>query len=229
MNTFTTTKTGALLGATACLLLAASARAGGHLDVDDAAMLDPGQCQYETWYGRAGPGSVNAFHIGPACRVGPVELGFNLDRYTFDGQRTNTLGPQFKWTWFGQAPDARFSGAVSANAVWDRTNRGKPGRQLVFPFTWQALDGLQIHANLGTDWAPVTGERTGRGGLGTEWAISDRVSLIAERNRAVGLWTSRAGVRLNVTPSISLDVTASRTGPGHTAGFFVGLNHAFSR
>ncbi|AMM26802.1 hypothetical protein AX767_14400 [Variovorax sp. PAMC 28711] len=210
-------------------MFAAGARAGGHLDVDDAGTLDTGQCQYEAWYGRAGPDPVNAFHIGPACRVGQVELGLSFDRYTFDGQRADTLGPQFKWTWFGEAPDARFSGAVSANATWDRTNRGKPGRQLVLPFTWRALDGVQIHANLGADWSPVTGNRTRRGGLGTEWAISEQVSLLAERNRAGGLWTSRAGARLSLTPLISLDVTTSRTGPGRAKGFYVGLNHEFSR
>ncbi len=229
MNTPTTSKAAALLGAIPCLLFAANACAGGHLDVDDAGMLDPGQCQYEVWYGRAGPQPVNALHFGPACRVGPLELGFNADRYTLGGQHANTLGPQIKWTWFGQAPDAQFSGAVSANVTWDRTNRGKPGRQLVFPFTWKALDSLQIHANLGADWSPVTGSRTGRTGLGTEWALTEQLSLLGERNRAGGLWTSRVGARFSFTPLISLDVTTSRTGPERTRGFYVGLNQEFSR
>lgn len=207
-----------------------AARAGGHLDVDDAGTLDPGQCQVESWYGRAGPEPVTGLHVGSACRVGPVELGLNLDRFRVaDAPHAFSFGPQLKWTWFGQAADARFSGAVSAGVIWDRSHGGKPGRQLVFPFTWQALDSLQIHANLGADWAAVSGERTGRGGLGTEWAINEQLSLLAERNRAAGLWTLRLGARLNLTPLLSLDLTTSRTGPERQRGFFVGVNHAFSR
>lgn len=213
-------------------LLAVSARAGGHFDVDDAGTLDPGQCQYETWYGRAGPEPVTDFHVGPACRVGPVELGLNLDRFRAAGEpNAFAIGPQIKWTWFGQAPDARFSGAVSAGATRDRTHRGKPGRQLVFPFTWRVADSLQVHANLGADWVPVSGARTARGGLGTEWALNERVSLLAERNLAFGLWTSRVGARVSLTPLVSIDLSTSQTsrsGPGHTRGFFVGLNHEFS-
>jgi hypothetical protein len=55
------------------------------------------------------------------------------------------------------------------------------------------------------------------------------VSLIAERNRAFGLWTSRAGVRLSLTPLISIDVSAARTGPEGVRSFVIGLNHEFSR
>ena len=39
--------------------------------------------------------------------------------------------------------------------------------------------------------------RTRRGGVAGEWAIDERLSLIVERNRAAGFWTSRAGVRFN--------------------------------
>jgi len=63
-------------------LFAVNARAGGHFDVDDAFTLDPGQCQNETWYGRFGTEPVTDFHLGPACRVGPVELSANFDRYS---------------------------------------------------------------------------------------------------------------------------------------------------
>lgn len=235
MITTTTLRQSALFGAglLPILLLAGAAQAGGHLDVDDAGMLDPGQCQYETWYGRAGAEPVTVLHFGPTCRVGPVELGLNLDRFRVAGEpHAFAIGPQIKWTWFGQAPDARLSGAVSAGATWDRTNRGRPGRQLLFPFTWRAADSLQVHLNLGADWAPVTGERTGRGGVGTEWAITQQVALLAERNRAGGQWTSRAGARINITPLVSIDITASQTtrpGPGHQRGFYVGLNHEFAR
>ena len=40
---------------------------------------------------------------------------------------------------------------------------------------------------------------------------------------------SRAGARINFTPLISIDVTASSTGPERTRGVFVGLRQEFSR
>ncbi len=218
-----------------CLALAGStfaatgASAGGHLDVDDAGMLDPGQCQYETWYGRAGSAPAHALHFGPACRVGPVELGLNLDRYVAGDAHAFTIGPQVKWTYFGQAADATWSAAVSASITYDRTDRGRPGRQLVLPVTWRADSSLQIHLNVGADWTPVNGQRSSRIGLGGEWAFNDKVSLLAERNRALAAWTSRFGVRYSFTPLISVDVTVARTGPNGARGFFVGLNHEFSR
>ncbi|AGU51470.1 hypothetical protein VAPA_1c43950 [Variovorax paradoxus B4] len=213
----------------ACLLAsAAGARAAGHFDVDDAGLLDAGQCQYEAWWGRTGPEPVTGLHIGPSCRVGPVELGFNIDRLSAQGAHSATAGPQLKWNFFGPAADAPLSVALSLGAVFDLTHGGRAGGQFVLPVTWRPLGSLQIHANLGADWATGTGARTPRGGLAAEWALDDKVSLIAERNRASGVWTSRVGGRFSLTPLVSVDVSASRTGPRGVRGFVVGLNHEFA-
>ena len=214
-----------------CLLAAGSAVAGGHFDVDDAGTLDPGQCQYEVWAGRTGgPEPVRFQHLGPACRVGPFELGLNIDRAAMDGSRSAAfLGPQLKWTFFGTAADAPLSAALSAGAVFDVTNGGRSGGQLVVPVSWQALPGVMVNANLGSDWAAGTGARSGRGGMGVEWVVGDGTSLIAERNRAFALWTTRVGVRFSLTPLISIDVSAARTGPDGLRSVVVGLNHEFSR
>ncbi|MES2250994.1 MAG: hypothetical protein V4645_27225 [Pseudomonadota bacterium] len=221
---------------TARLLLAAfaalsglGAQAAGHFDVDDAGTLDPGQCQYETWWGRSGAEPVTTgFHVGPACRVGPVELGLNFDRLSAQGVHSVTGGPQLKWTFAGAAADAPFSAAVSMGAVADLRRGGRWGGQLVVPLTWRPTESLQIHANLGADWALGTGVRTPRGGLAVEWALNDAVSLIAERNRAGGLWTSRVGGRFSLTPLISVDISTSRTGPQGVRGVVIGLNHEFT-
>ena len=53
--------------------------AGGHFAVDDAAILDVGTCGVEAWWERADPAG-SLLHLGPACRVGPVELAINADR-----------------------------------------------------------------------------------------------------------------------------------------------------
>ncbi|VTU35893.1 hypothetical protein [Variovorax sp. PBL-E5] len=210
-------------------LTAATARAGGHFDVDDAGTLDPGQCQYEVWAGRTGIEPLRVFHLGPACRVGPVELGLNVDRYSGPDGRIATFGPQLKWTFLGVGADDRLSAAVSASTTWDLTRGGRAGGQFVVPVSWRALDSLWVHVNLGADWATGTGARTGRGGLAGEWAMNDRVSLIVERSRAFEIWTTRAGLRFSLTPLISIDVSASRTGPQGVRGFVIGLNHEFKR
>ncbi len=218
----------AWLPVAACLLAsAAGARAAGHFDVDDAGTLDAGQCQYEAWWGRTGTEPVNGQHIGPSCRVGPVELGLNADRLSAQGAHSVTAGPQLKWNFYGPAADAPLRAALSLGAVFDLRRGGRAGGQLVLPVTWRPADSLQVHANLGADWAAGTGARTPRGGLAAEWALDDKVSLIAERSRASGVWTSRVGGRFSLTPLVSVDVSTSRTGPRGVRGFVVGLNHEF--
>lgn len=215
-----------LLFATWCA--SPAAHAAGHFDVDDAGTLDPGQCQYETWWGRTGVEPVTGFHFGPACRVGPVELGLNFDRTSVAGVHSVTGGPQLKWNFYGPAADAPLSAAVSMSAVFDLKRGGRAGGQFVVPLTWRPLESLQLHANLGADWASGTGARTSRVGAAAEWALNDTVSFIAERNRASNVWTSRIGGRFSLTPLISVDVSASRTGPRHVRGFVIGLNHEFT-
>ncbi|VTU36037.1 hypothetical protein H6CHR_04599 [Variovorax sp. PBL-H6] len=211
-------------------LAATSAQAGGHFDVDDAGMLDPGQCQYEFWGTRVRSEHSTVWHLGPACRVGPVELGLNIDRISVPGDTVHVLGPQLKWTFFGTTPEARWSAAVSMGYISQQPRRGgRDGGQFVVPVTWRATESLMVHANLGADWATGSGARTGRGGLAGEWALNDTVSLIAERNRASGLWTSRFGARVSITPLISIDLSAARTGPSGVRSFSVGLNHEFGR
>jgi hypothetical protein len=211
-------------------LAAVSAQAGGHFDVDDAGTLDPGQCQYELWGTRVRSEDATLWHLGPACRVGPVELGLNLDRISVPGDTVHVLGPQLKWTFLGQEPEARWSAAVSMGFSSQLPRRsGRTGGQFVVPVTWRATGSLMVHANLGADWAIGSGKRTGRGGLAGGWALNDTVSLIAERNRAFGLWTSRVGGRVSITPQISIDLSAARTGPGGVRSFSVGLNHELGR
>jgi hypothetical protein len=208
-------------------LLVAAAHAGGHFDVDDAGMLDPGQCQYEVWGGRFGTQPYDSLHLGPACRTGPVELGLNIERDTIPGQRSDFLGPRLKWAFLGQGDDDRLGAALAFSVGFDATHGGRPAGQFAVPVSWHALDSLWINANLGADWAPQSGERTARGGLQANWALDDRASLIAERFRAFGVWSTRAGMRFNVTPMISIDVSGVRSGPDRVWGYAVGLSQQF--
>lgn len=195
--------------------------------MDDAGTLDPGQCQIEAWAGRFGLDRLTNYHLGPACGVGPVELGLNLDRYSASGEYAYLVGPQLKWTFFGREPDARLIAAVSAGLTFDVTRGGRTGRQIVVPVSWQALNSLWLHANLGAEWDTEKGERTNRGGLQAEWAVSGTVTMIVERFRSVGVWTSRGGLRYYLAPGTSIDLSGSRAGADKVRGWAVGINHEF--
>lgn len=216
-----------LLPQAALALVVGSASAGGHFDVDDADTLAPGRCQVESWAGRADATATGFQHIGPACRTGPVELGLNLDRSTSPAARSRTVGPAVKWTWYGW-PDDPLRAAVEFAASWDLRNHGRPSRQWLLPVTWQPLPALQLHANLGADWAAGSGTRTGRVGAAAEWAVDEKVSFILERNRAQGAWTTRGGLRFGLTPMLTLDLSAAKVRPGG-AVYTVGLSHEFGR
>src|SRR5262249_11293269 len=84
------------LGGLAAALVAGPALAmGGHFDVDDATVLAPGRCQVELWalHGE----NARLGHVGPACRVGPVELGLVAERVSDDERHANIVGAQVKW------------------------------------------------------------------------------------------------------------------------------------
>ncbi|MET0543321.1 MAG: hypothetical protein ABWZ88_16360 [Variovorax sp.] len=219
------------LAACCALLTTAGAQAGGHFDVDDAGTLAPGQCQYELWGSRTGHDpAITGIHIGPACAVGPVEIGLGADRFSASGERTVAwVGPQAKWTFYGQGDNAALAAALSAGVVFDVTGGGRAGGQFALPVSWNALDNLQLSVNLGYDWLPGPGTRTGRGGAQAVWAVNDAVSLVAERNRAFGFWTSRLGARVNVTPTLSIDVSAGRIGTqsGNLRSVVIGVNQTF--
>jgi len=221
-----------LAWALAALVASGAATAGGHLDVDDSATLDPGQCQYEAWVGRTGIEPIKVWHLGPACRIGPFEVGINIDRLAVKGRETDlVLGPQLKWMFWGDA-ESIWSAALSATASFEVRNRhGRPGGQFLVPLTWHPDPKLWVHANYGADWAFGSGVRTVRGGLGVEWAFHEKVSLIAERFKSFNAWNTRAGLRYALTPLITIDLTASRTGEGtqRTHGFILGINHEFGR
>ncbi len=207
------------------LAISANSYAAGHFDVDDARTLSPGACQYEAWSGRFGSEPYTALHFGPACRAGPVELHLNVERDSVPGQYSYIISPQVKWTFIGQAKEAKLVAALSFTASFDVTHGGHTGGQFVVPISWRALDRLWINANLGMDWAPGTAARSGRAGVQASWALSDAISLIGERFRAFDARSSRVGARFNLTPTLSLDVSGARS--AGVWGFALGINQQF--
>lgn len=216
------------------LLLAAAAGAAGHFDVDDAGTLDAGQCLVEVWAGRLrSPGDLNFQHVGGACAAGPVELGFNVDRTSAPGAAAAVLvGPQIKWTFWGREPEATWSAAAVLAASVDLRHGGRAGGQFLLPLSWRASDRVNVLVNAGTDWATGSGVATVRGGAALEWTLTEQLTLIAERNRAFDLWTSRLGARITVAPLTTIELSASRggrIGDGRLRSVVIGLNREFSR
>lgn len=215
------------LAVSALLALARAAHAaGGHFDVDDATTLAPGQCQVETWFARAPAVGASLWHLGPACRVGPVELALNLDRAEAAASRRTLVGPQMKW-----ATDPALgpvSAGLVAGALVDAARGGGTGWTVYAPLTWNLDPRVALNLNLGID-RDAGGHRTRRLGASGEWALHDRVTLLAERVRFGDEWVSRLGARFALTDTLSLDLSAARLGPAATRALTIGLNHEFTR
>lgn len=199
--------------------------AGGHFDVDDAAVLDPGHCQYEAWVAREPRAAATLLHVGPGCRVGPVEIGVNFERAWLPSETRSSLGPQLKWV--ADPLVGALSAGVAWNAYFDLTHGGAPAHTAYVPLTWWAAEKLWVHANLGADWSAAH-VRTRRIGVSGEWAANETLTLIAERVKFVGAWTSRVGARFNLNESISVDLSAARVAPRGAGLYVIGVNHDFA-
>ena len=182
--------------------------AGGHHAVDDAAMLDPGQCQVETWVDRHASNDRGLLHVGPACRLGPVELGLNLDRTRTPAENDVTAaGVQAKWA--RPLTDSLSVGLVLV-ATWLDRAPGFAGVTVVVPLTWQAHEQWLLHVNVGRDLLNGTAD-TDRGGAAVEWAPTPAWSFVAERFRENNGQFWRLGARLQLNASVNIDLGHARS------------------
>jgi len=195
---------------------------GGHFDVDDAIVLAPGRCQVELWALRGE--AARLAHIGPACRVGPVELGLTADRVSGDAPGANIAGAQVKWAtelW----PQIEIG--VVASALRDTTHAAELYTAYV-PITWSVSDAVQLHANVGAD-RNGEGRRTSRLGIAGQWAIDDRFTLLAERFRLLDINATRVGTRIALGEQASIDVSGARISGSGNRVWGLGLTIEFGR
>jgi hypothetical protein len=215
----------------ACMALVAAhphARAaGGHHSVDDAAIMDPGQCKVEAWAESSREDVESLFHLGPACRIGPVELGLNLDRVRFtEGAGETSGGPRVKWA--GPLVGGLSIG-LEGNATWKKGSPSYVGGTVVVPLTWQASETLAVHLNAGRDFLAGAPDLS-RSGISAEWTPLAAWSFVAERFRENDANFWRLGARWNLTEEITLDLSrASRLQGGATGWWTLGLTWTFSR
>lgn len=201
--------------------------AGGHHAVDDATLLEPGQCQVETWFDHELGGARQLLHVGPACRIGAVEFGLNFDRARLDGSRSETIGgAQIKWA--REIGNGWSAGVVFGAAGQDRSPHYL-GSTLVVPVTWQVSETLFAYFNAGRDFRHGQAD-TSRAGLAVEWTPLSAWSFIAERFREGGANFWRAGARWQATPSINVDLGHARGLNSSTPAWWtLGLTWVFDR
>ena len=199
-----------LLVASASLsVVSLSAQAvGGHHGVDDAAMLDAGKCKLEGWAERETGGARTLHHLGTGCRVGPVELGLNLDnekQATTDA--VTSFGPQIKWAY--PLNDVLSIGAV-ASVKFNSQSPRYASSTLVIPLSWRATETLSVHVNYGRNFLRG-GVDQPRGGVSLEWTPISDLSLVAERFREAANNSTRLGARYALTPDVKLDISRARS------------------
>ena len=215
-----------LLLACAAIITTAHA-AGGHHAVDDANMLDEGQCKLELWAERETGGSRALVHAGPGCRVGPVELDLNVERQKFSGlTATTTFSPQVKWA--TSLNDQLNIGLVAGSSFSSQSPR-YTGSTLYIPLTWHASDALLAHVNWGRDFQRGAPGQA-RGGVALEWAASAEWSFVVERFFQAGVSSARVGARWALMPGVNLDIGRAITlGPAGPTWATVGVNWQFDR
>jgi len=148
------------------------------------------------------------YHLGTGCRVGPVELGLNLDRENQAmSDAATSFGPQIKWAY--DLNEVLSIGAV-ASAKFNSQSPRYASSTLVLPLTWRATDTLSAHFNWGRNFLRG-GVGQPRGGVSLEWVPVSDLSLVAERFREAANHSTRLGTRYTLTPDIKLDISRARS------------------
>lgn len=214
-----------LAAATGLLGALPSHAAGGHHAVDDASILEAGQCQIETW-AEQGHGD-RLQHVGPACRLNGVELGLNLDRYAPRGEAVlRTAGPQLKWA---SELQPGLSWGVIWSATWQSASPRLAGQALLLPLTWSPREDLSVHVNVGRDFHRGAPDH-GRYGLALEWQPHPRWQGVVEHWDDGLRARNRVGVRHVVNEAVSVDLSRARPqGLPREAWWSLGLNWVFAR
>ena len=216
-------KLGPLLGAS---FASAAFAAGGHHGVDDASLMDPGQCELESWFTRE-PGA-KLVHSGIDCRVGPVEVGALLEHQRAQGASRTGQGLQVKWA---RDIGGGFSVGASMGANWEAHQQPRyQGTTVSTLFSWSANDKLSLHANVGRDFLRGQPD-VPRSGVSVEWfPLSPRWRLELERYVEDETQFARGGVRWIASDRWTVDLSRAQSLRGaRPSNWTLGATFAFAR
>ncbi|WP_067278114.1 hypothetical protein [Mitsuaria sp. 7] len=181
--------------------------AGGHHAVDDAAIVDSGQCNLELWAERANLDRRQLQHAGLGCNLSGVEVGLNADRETARGASSLHMhGVQLKWA-TGLRPQLSI-GLVTALGWQDQTPRAQ--QSLLVPLTWTPREDLAIHLNLGRTLLRHADDRTQRG-IAVEWQMTQDWQGLSEYFHDGRRPLTRLGLRRTLSDRLTLDLSFAKT------------------
>jgi len=200
--------------------------AGGHHAVDDAAILDAGTCEADSWFSRA-RGGERLLHAGTGCRFGPFELGGSAEYGRGAGSSETGYALQAK---FATEVASGLSAGLSLNSGW--LARARPRYQastVAALLTWAPQDDIAVHLNLGRDFVHG-GADENRGGVAVEWTVRAGWTVLGERYREQGTHFVRAGVRTAINERLSVDLSrAHRLSGPSPSNWTLGLKWQFMR
>ena len=217
-------------GVVACcagLFAACSAwAAGGHHAVDDAAIMEPGNCKIESWLTDAQDGE-HLLHAGTGCRVGPLEINGSAERSGRDGSSDAAYVLQGKWA---TKVLPQLSAGVSFWGNWQaHAAPHYQGSTLVGLLSWYPSKDLAAHLNLGRDFNREGADRQ-RSGVSLEWTLPVGWTVVGERFVQEGGHFARAGVRWPVADGWNVDLSRAQRlhGPG-ASNWTLGASWQFAR
>lgn len=220
-------RAGALTAALAALAGVGSANAaGGHHGVDDAAILETGRCELESWHTRA-RGGERLLHAGAGCRLGPLEFGLAAEHARAGSTSQSGYGLQAKWAREWQPG---LSAGWSLHSGWQAHARPRyRGVTLAGLVTWAPRDDIALHLNIGRDFAH-RGPDQGRSGIALEWAARPGWSVLGERYYEDRTHFARAGLRWTAGQAWTIDLSRALRlrGAGESA-WTLGASWQFGR
>jgi|GEM_PF-237918 len=195
---------------------------GGSYNVDDASVVGAGKCQLESWLREWSHGS-NGFYAVPACGAGPVEFGVTLN--TGHGTAGPGINPSIKWQ-LRNGDDKGVGVAVATAATWLHGRRDDAQAYVATTFGIDDARRWMVALNAGAD--RIRGESAyALYGVGLDFSLTTRWTLLVERMWTHRTITSQGGVRLNFGDS-SLDlVVGSERSPHAEHWINIGWNAAF--
>lgn len=165
----------ALVGA-ACVSPLLAHGFGGHYVVDDAALVDPGSCEVETWYSRA-DSDTDEVSGRLTCNVVPnLDLAVAVSRFSPDSETAVELEAK---TLFREMDASGWAWGLTVIGHFSDSMSEFDGVEAYIPVTKALTDNLDVHTNVGFAYEH-DGDDVAIWGLGAEYALGGGVSLIGE-------------------------------------------------
>ncbi|MBH9551482.1 hypothetical protein [Inhella gelatinilytica] len=167
------------------LLVAAASHAGAPMATEDADVLSPGQCEWETVAERAKAAGISAhgWNTGFQCQaIFSTQMGLAFGRATAEGVSASSLTLSGKTGLIERKGDG-----LGLTLAWGLESLRLPGRsgyrQDAHFAKWVMSYGLgawTVHGNVGWMHSKLADETVRATALGVGYALNDAVELLAE-------------------------------------------------